>query len=43
MGIEHLKDDPQFDNPTRNFHGWKMIEVLDAIFPKRPPSNGSTS
>ena len=35
MGIEHLQNDPQFDNPTRNFHGWKMIEVLDAIFPKK--------
>ena len=35
MGIQHLQDDPQFDNPTRNFHGWKMIEVLDTIFPKK--------
>ncbi|HVA67914.1 MAG TPA: CoA transferase [Candidatus Binataceae bacterium] len=35
MGIQHLQNDPEFDNPTRNFRGWKIMEVLDAIFPKK--------
>ncbi|HTY54397.1 MAG TPA: CoA transferase [Candidatus Binataceae bacterium] len=35
MGIEHLETDPDYDNPTRNFHGAKMEQVLDQIFPRK--------
>jgi formyl-CoA transferase/CoA:oxalate CoA-transferase len=36
LGIEHLKDDPQCDNQTRNFYGEEKIQkVLDDIFPTR--------
>src|ERR1700683_2034519 len=36
MGIEHLQDNPEYvDNVTRNFHGEKIQQVLDEIFPKK--------
>ena len=36
MGIEHLQNDPVYgDNVTRNFHGEKIQQVLDEIFPKK--------
>jgi crotonobetainyl-CoA:carnitine CoA-transferase CaiB-like acyl-CoA transferase len=35
MGIEHLQDDPECDNPNRNFRGYKLQGVLDEIFPKK--------
>jgi crotonobetainyl-CoA:carnitine CoA-transferase CaiB-like acyl-CoA transferase len=35
MGIQHLENAPEFDNPTRNFQGWKIMEVLDGIFPSK--------
>jgi crotonobetainyl-CoA:carnitine CoA-transferase CaiB-like acyl-CoA transferase len=35
LGIEHLRDDPQCDNVTRNFYGDKIEKVLDGIFPTR--------
>ena len=35
MGIEHLETNPDYDNPTRNFHGAKMEAVLDEIFPRK--------
>jgi crotonobetainyl-CoA:carnitine CoA-transferase CaiB-like acyl-CoA transferase len=36
VGIEHLQDDPEFDNVTRHFHGTKITSVLDEVFPTRP-------
>jgi len=39
LGIEHLRDDPECDNVTRNFHGEEKIQkVLDGIFPTRTTS-----
>ncbi len=36
VGIQHLEKDPEFaDNVTRNFHGGKIQDVLDRIFPKK--------
>ena len=35
LGIEHLRDDPECDNPTRNFRGEKIQKVLDEVFPTR--------
>ena len=35
LGIEHLQDDPECTNENRNFHGKKIAEVLDGIFPSR--------
>jgi crotonobetainyl-CoA:carnitine CoA-transferase CaiB-like acyl-CoA transferase len=35
MGIQHLQNDPECDNVTRHFHGTKITEVLDDIFPGR--------
>ena len=36
LGIEHVKDDPECDNVTRNFHGEEKIQrILDAVFPTR--------
>jgi crotonobetainyl-CoA:carnitine CoA-transferase CaiB-like acyl-CoA transferase len=33
MGIQHLQNDPECDNVTRHFHGTKIAEVLDGVFP----------
>ena len=36
LGIEHLRDDPECDNQTRNFYGEEKIQkVLDEVFPTR--------
>jgi len=35
MGIQHLQNDPEFDNVTRHFHGTRITEVLDGIFPNK--------
>ena len=35
MGIQHLQSDPECDNVTRHFHGTKIQEVLDGIFPQK--------
>ncbi len=35
MGIEELRNDPECDNVTRNFHGTKIQKVLDGIFPRK--------
>jgi crotonobetainyl-CoA:carnitine CoA-transferase CaiB-like acyl-CoA transferase len=35
MGIQHLQNDPEYDNVTRHFHGTKITKVLDDIFPGR--------
>jgi len=36
LSIEHLEQDPEYgDNVIRNFHGDKIAEVLDQIFPKK--------
>jgi len=35
MGIQHLQNDPEFDNVARHFHGTKIVEVLDAAFPHK--------
>ena len=35
MGIEELENDPACDNVTRNFHGTKIQQVLDGIFPRK--------
>jgi CoA:oxalate CoA-transferase len=33
MGIQHLQDDPECDNVTRHFHGTKIEQELDKVFP----------
>lgn len=35
LGIEHLRDEPEFDNVTRNFHGDRIEQVLDEVFVTR--------
>jgi crotonobetainyl-CoA:carnitine CoA-transferase CaiB-like acyl-CoA transferase len=35
MGIQHLENDPECDNVTRHFHGARITEVLDGIFPDK--------
>ena len=35
MGIQHLQNEPEFDNVTRHFHGTRIVEVLDKIFPNK--------
>jgi crotonobetainyl-CoA:carnitine CoA-transferase CaiB-like acyl-CoA transferase len=35
MGIQHLENDPECDNVTRHFHGTKIAEVLDQVFPSK--------
>jgi len=35
MGIQHLQNDPECDNVTRHFHGTKITEVLDSVFPRK--------
>jgi CoA:oxalate CoA-transferase len=35
LGIEHLLEDPECDNVTRNFHGKKIESVLDGVFPRK--------
>jgi crotonobetainyl-CoA:carnitine CoA-transferase CaiB-like acyl-CoA transferase len=33
MGIQHLQNNPECDNVTRHFHGTRISEVLDGVFP----------
>jgi len=33
MGIQEIENDPEYDNATRNFHGDKIEEILDRVFP----------
>ena len=35
LKIEHLENEPEFDNLGRNFRGDRLIAVLDEIFPTR--------
>jgi crotonobetainyl-CoA:carnitine CoA-transferase CaiB-like acyl-CoA transferase len=35
LGLEHLENDPECDNTTRNFHGEKIERILDETFPKK--------
>jgi crotonobetainyl-CoA:carnitine CoA-transferase CaiB-like acyl-CoA transferase len=35
MGIQHLENDPDCDNVTRHFHGTRITDVLDAVFPHK--------
>jgi crotonobetainyl-CoA:carnitine CoA-transferase CaiB-like acyl-CoA transferase len=35
LGLEHLENDPECDNNTRNFHGEKIERILDETFPKK--------
>ena len=33
MGIQEIETDPDYENATRNFHGDKIEEILDRVFP----------
>ena len=35
MGIQEIEKDPEFENATRNFHGDKIEQILDRIFPSK--------
>jgi crotonobetainyl-CoA:carnitine CoA-transferase CaiB-like acyl-CoA transferase len=35
LGIQEIETNPDYDNPTRNFRGEKMEEVLDRVFPQK--------
>jgi crotonobetainyl-CoA:carnitine CoA-transferase CaiB-like acyl-CoA transferase len=35
LGIEDLENDPQCDNPNRNFRGTEIEQRLEEVFPKK--------